>query len=156
VKRWIPRLVVILLLAGGVTALALTQPWAKGDPDITFSTVPVGKGAIQAQVTANGTLSARTTVQVGAQVSGRVMALPVEALRNHLTVLEGGWKREEARVEAIAFLDEAEASALAIIDAIAGLPVPSVFAINEAGKLAHRARLARNEIVALTTPEPAA
>jgi len=84
------------------------------------------------------------------------MALPVEALRNHLTVLEGGWKREEARVEAIAFLDEAEASALAIIDAIAGLPVPSVFAINEAGKLAHRARLARNEIVALTTPEPAA
>jgi len=78
VKRWIPRLVVILLVAGGVTALALTKPWAKGDPDITFSTVPVGKGAIQAQVTANGTLSARTTVQVGAQVSGRVMALPVD------------------------------------------------------------------------------
>lgn len=77
------------------------------------------------------------------------MALPVDRLHQHLTLLEGGWKREEARIEAIAFLDEAEASAVAIIDAIAGLPVPSVFAINEAGRIAHRARLAKAEILSL-------
>jgi HlyD family secretion protein len=37
--------------------------------------VTVAKGSISAQVTAAGTLSARTTVQVGAQVSGRVVKL---------------------------------------------------------------------------------
>src|SRR6185436_3889315 len=37
--------------------------------------VAVTKGSIAAQVTANGTLSAVGTVQVGAQVSGRVVEL---------------------------------------------------------------------------------
>lgn len=85
------------------------------------------------------------------------MALPADQLPPFgLTLLEGGWKRDEARMEALAFLDEAEASAIAIIDAIAGLPVPSVFAINEAGRIAHRARLAKAEIAALTSPDGAA
>src|SRR5262245_64998728 len=53
----------------------LWKPWQKPEPPITFNTVTVGKGQIAAQVTANGTLSARTTVQVGAQVSGRVVEL---------------------------------------------------------------------------------
>ena len=78
------------------------------------------------------------------------MALPREHLPHHLTVLEGGWKREEARIEAIAFFDEAEASALRIIDAIVALPVPSTVAIDEAGRIAYRARAARAEIIALT------
>ena len=77
-KRWIPRIVALLLVAGAAAALWFTKPWEKGEPDVTFSTVPVGKGPIQAQVTANGTLSARTTVQVGAQVSGRIMELKVD------------------------------------------------------------------------------
>jgi hypothetical protein len=78
------------------------------------------------------------------------MAMQREHLSHHLTVLEGGWKRDEARIETLAFLDEAEASALLIINAITGLPTPSVLAINEAGRIAHRARLARAEILALT------
>jgi HlyD family secretion protein len=74
-KRWIPRLIGIALAAGVVAFLVIKQPWAKGADPITFSTLTVGKGTIAAQVTANGTLSAVTTVQVGAQVSGRVVEL---------------------------------------------------------------------------------
>ena len=64
-------------LAGGLITLR-AKPWAKGDTPITFSTVVVGKGTIAAQVTASGTLSARTTVQIGAQVSGKVVELDAD------------------------------------------------------------------------------
>lgn len=77
-KRWIPRIVVLAIVAGGVAFLLIKKPWAAGETPITFSTVQVTKGNIAAQVTANGTLSARTTVQVGAQVSGRVTELDAD------------------------------------------------------------------------------
>jgi HlyD family secretion protein len=75
VKRWIPRLLIIAVVAGGVGFLIIKKPWAKADDPITYSTVPVSRGMLAAQVTANGTLSAVGTVQVGAQVSGRVVEL---------------------------------------------------------------------------------
>ncbi|CAN5923034.1 hypothetical protein BH11MYX3_BH11MYX3_20670 [soil metagenome] len=75
IKRWIPRIIILALVAGGAAFLITKKPWAKSAPAITYSTVTVGKGNIAAQVTANGTLSARGTVQVGAQVSGRVVEL---------------------------------------------------------------------------------
>ncbi|HSS03303.1 MAG TPA: efflux RND transporter periplasmic adaptor subunit [Kofleriaceae bacterium] len=75
VKRWIPRIVVLALAAGAVAFVLVKKPWAKSEDPITFSTVTVSKGPIAAQVTANGTLSAVGTVQVGAQVSGRVVEL---------------------------------------------------------------------------------
>ena len=71
-KRWIPRIIVLAIVAGGVAFLLIKKPWAAGETPVTFSTVTVTKGNIAAQVTANGTLSARSTVMVGAQVSGRV------------------------------------------------------------------------------------
>jgi HlyD family secretion protein len=74
-KTWIPRIIVLALVAGGTAFLIIKKPWAKGETPITFNTVQVGKGTIAAQVTANGTLSAVGTVQVGAQVSGRVVEL---------------------------------------------------------------------------------
>lgn len=73
--RWVPRLIGLLVVAGALAFVWFKKPWKKPDDAITFSTVPVGRGEIAAQVTANGTLSARTTVQVGAQVSGRVIEL---------------------------------------------------------------------------------
>ena len=76
--RWIPRILGIAIIAAGVAFLLIKRPWAKGEEPITFSTVTVGKGSIAAQVTANGTLSARTTVQIGAQVSGRVIELKAD------------------------------------------------------------------------------
>ena len=75
VKRWLPRIIVIALVAGAVAFVVVKKPWAKSEDSISFSTVTVSKGNIAAQVTANGTLSAVTTVQVGAQVSGRVVEL---------------------------------------------------------------------------------
>lgn len=77
-KRWIPRIIVLAIIAGGAAALWIKKPWAKAEAQVTFSTVTVGKGNIAAQVTANGTLSAVGTVQVGAQVSGRVTELNVD------------------------------------------------------------------------------
>jgi HlyD family secretion protein len=84
VKRWIPRIVVIAIVAGLAAVLVIKKPWAKGDAPITFSTVAVGKGSIAAQVTANGTLSAHTTVLVGAQVSGRIVELHAD-FNDHVT-----------------------------------------------------------------------
>jgi HlyD family secretion protein len=75
VKSWIPRIIVLALVTGAVAFLVVKKPWAKSDEPISFSTVQVSKGTIAAQVTANGTLSAVGTVQVGAQVSGRVVEL---------------------------------------------------------------------------------
>lgn len=74
-KRWIPRIIVLAIAASAIAFLVVKKPWAKGEDPITFSTVTVARGSIAAQVTANGTLSAVTTVQVGAQVSGRVVEL---------------------------------------------------------------------------------
>ena len=65
----------LALVAGAIGFLVIKKPWAKAENEITYTTVPVSKGTIAAQVTANGTLSAVGTVQVGAQVSGRVVEL---------------------------------------------------------------------------------
>ena len=77
-KRWIPRLIVLAVVAAGAAFLIIKKPWAKSAAPITYSTVQVSKGNIAAQVTANGTLSAKGTVQVGAQVSGRITELYVD------------------------------------------------------------------------------
>lgn len=77
-KKWLPRLIVLAIVAGGAAFLIIKKPWSSGEPPVSFSTVNVGKGTIAAQVTANGTLSAVGTVQVGAQVSGRVVELNVD------------------------------------------------------------------------------
>ncbi len=74
-KKIIPRIIVLALVAGGIAFLIIKKPWASGDDEIKFNTVQVGRGNIAAQVTAAGALSARSTVQVGAQVSGRVVEI---------------------------------------------------------------------------------
>jgi HlyD family secretion protein len=47
-------------------------------PEVKFTTAKVEKGRLVARVTATGTLSALVTVQVGAQVSGRVTQINVD------------------------------------------------------------------------------
>jgi HlyD family secretion protein len=75
VTKWITRIAIIAFVVGGGVFLWIEKPWAKGEEPITFATVNVTKGNISAQVTASGTLSAHTTVQIGAQVNGRVTEL---------------------------------------------------------------------------------
>jgi HlyD family secretion protein len=74
-RKWISRLVVIAVLAGAAAFLWIKKPWVSKPAPLSFTTVPVDKGTIAAQVTATGTLSARSTVTVGAQVSGRIVEL---------------------------------------------------------------------------------
>jgi HlyD family secretion protein len=76
-----PRWRLVSLVAAGVVASAAIASgsylWLRGS-QLEFETVRVERGHITARVTATGTLSAVTTVQVGTQVSGRVSELFVD------------------------------------------------------------------------------
>jgi HlyD family secretion protein len=67
---------VILVLASAGAAIGIWR-WQtnRSEPDVTYKTVPVEKRRIIARVTASGTLQATVTVQIGAQVSGRISKL---------------------------------------------------------------------------------
>lgn len=75
-----PRTIVValsallLVLLGGWKALALRS----NDELPKFITAAALRGPLVARVTATGTLSARVTVQVGSQVSGRIQALSAD------------------------------------------------------------------------------
>lgn len=73
-RKWLGLAAVVLLAAAG------WWQWQKGQgankvPQIRFDSVKVDRGPIVAKVTASGTLSARVTVQIGSQVSGRIAQL---------------------------------------------------------------------------------
>jgi HlyD family secretion protein len=107
VKRWIPRILILAVVAGAAAFLVMEKPWAKGDSKIGFTTVQVSRGSIAAQVTATGTLSARSTVQVGAQVSGKVVELNADF---NDQVKKGQWiaKLDESLLKAQ--IDQAQAA----------------------------------------------
>jgi HlyD family secretion protein len=65
------------VIAGVAVALAVgVELWRMHAANaITYDTVPVERGTIQASVTASGTLNAVVDVQVGSQVSGNIKAL---------------------------------------------------------------------------------
>jgi HlyD family secretion protein len=72
--RWLG---VVALLAGAAWGVvAYRQHHAVPEPK--FRTAPAEKAALSAKVTATGTLSARVTVQVGSQVSGRLQDIYVD------------------------------------------------------------------------------
>jgi HlyD family secretion protein len=81
-KRWrlgpsIRNAVLLLLaLAGGV--FGWRELHAPRGSTLRYQTAKVDRGAILAKVSANGTLSALVTVNVGSQVSGRVQTLLVD------------------------------------------------------------------------------
>jgi|SRR5271157_485958 len=68
--KWIIAAIVVALLAVGGYAWRVHAQSA-----ITYETVPVERGTIQASVTATGTLNAVVDVLVGSQVSGNIKAL---------------------------------------------------------------------------------
>jgi HlyD family secretion protein len=68
---WVVSFVVFAAVATGVWRWRV----AHAQPEVTFKTANVEQRRIVARVTASGTLSALVTVQVGAQVSGRIAKL---------------------------------------------------------------------------------
>ncbi|OLU22414.1 efflux transporter periplasmic adaptor subunit [Pseudomonas sp. PA15(2017)] len=69
-RRWL--LVIIPLLLVGLAG------WFSASSTLTYETVAVSRGDVEATVVAIGTLQPRHSVDVGAQVSGQVMRLHVE------------------------------------------------------------------------------
>src|SRR6185436_3421732 len=149
VKRWIPRIIVLALVAGVIAFLLVKKPWAKGEDPITFSTVTVSKGNIAAQVTANGTLSAVGTVQVGAQVSGRVVELAVD------------FNDKVKKGQVIAKLDESvlqaqiDSSAASVALAAANVNKAQVALADADRQLARQKSLQEQQLVAGATVESA-
>jgi HlyD family secretion protein len=76
-RRVLAWLTVITAIAVGAFTLVRWRN-AHADNAPRFKTVKAARGTVAAKVTATGTLSARTTVQVGSQVSGRLMELLVD------------------------------------------------------------------------------
>src|SRR5262245_55291336 len=66
----------LLLILG---AAAATIGWLRrGDVAPPYLAVPATQGPLVARVTANGSISARVTVQVGSQISGRIQEIRVD------------------------------------------------------------------------------
>jgi HlyD family secretion protein len=72
-KKWIVPLLVLLALAGGGYYWYYQR--SHRPPENPYKTAAVERRSVSARVTASGTLQARVTVQVGSQVSGRVLEL---------------------------------------------------------------------------------
>lgn len=71
VVSWIVGLAVVAGIGVGVWRWRASH----AAPEVTYKTSPVEKKRVLGRVTASGTLSARVTVEVGAQVSGRISIL---------------------------------------------------------------------------------
>lgn len=66
------------LMAVLVLLVVSLAGWFSSKPAITYETVPVARGDVEATVVAIATLQPRHSVEVGAQVSGQIMRLHVE------------------------------------------------------------------------------
>lgn len=81
---------------------------------------------------------------------------PTGLTRPVLTLIPGGWRGEEADIEAVAFMDEVAAAMTRIHNAELERDVPSMSVLHEAARIAHKAGLARAEFLNLTDPRGAA
>jgi HlyD family secretion protein len=70
-RRWIIIVIILVLVGGGVAFRFLSHE----KPKIKWRTAKIEQGDLKVAVTATGTLSAVTTVQVGTQVSGTIAAI---------------------------------------------------------------------------------
>ena len=71
-------IVVLLVVASGAVALVVLRRRSAAPVEPRFTTVAIDRGKIAARVTASGTLSALVTVQVGSQVSGRILQIAAD------------------------------------------------------------------------------
>lgn len=67
----------LIAVAGIIAAVILLRPKPTPVPE-RFRTAPLTRGAVIRQVTPTGRLEARVTVEVGAQVSGRIKTIEVD------------------------------------------------------------------------------
>ncbi len=75
-RRIIAAVAVLAVAAGGILAWRLI--WKRGGAAIEYQTAVTERGSLSSQVTASGILSPLVTVQVGSQVSGRILELKAD------------------------------------------------------------------------------
>ena len=73
--KWVVRIGLIGALLSVIAVVAWRLATSRSAPTVRYETAAIDRGAIDAKVTANGTLSAIVTVSVGSQVSGRIDSL---------------------------------------------------------------------------------
>lgn len=148
-RRALTTLLVVGALAG-VGYLVVARWWRpRGPAGLSFQTATVHKGAIAAQVTANGTLSARSTVQVGAQVSGRVVELHADF---NAKVKKG---QVIARLDPSVLRAQVEQAEAALAVAAAGVARGEVALRDAERQLARQRALAEQQLVAGVAVEAA-
>ncbi len=77
-RKWIRRLVVLLILGALVAGVLWWWGRAGAETQVEYVTKPATRGDLEATVTATGSLQGRDTVEVGAEVSGTVKAVHVD------------------------------------------------------------------------------
>jgi HlyD family secretion protein len=78
-RFWAVRIVVLLVIVGGAIAgLIVWRSRVRRDAQPHYQTVPVERGDLRVVVTATGTLKALDTVDVGAEISGRILKINVD------------------------------------------------------------------------------
>ncbi|HWV39306.1 MAG TPA: efflux RND transporter periplasmic adaptor subunit [Vulgatibacter sp.] len=65
-------------LVAVVAAIGLWAPWKDRTPPLEVESLRIDRGPIVSRISASGTVSARTTVLVGSQVSGRIQEIFVD------------------------------------------------------------------------------
>jgi HlyD family secretion protein len=71
-RKWIWRLVALLLVGLAGAAVVYWQKSATREPGPSYETQPVRRGNLRATVSATGTLSGMDMVEVGAEISGTI------------------------------------------------------------------------------------
>ncbi len=77
-RRWPLLLVPLLLLLAGSAAVIVWKLRATTDTEPRFQTQRVERGDLKVTVTATGTLNARNSVEVGSEITGRVLKVYVD------------------------------------------------------------------------------
>lgn len=79
-QKAFPKLISLAIVAslGAGGYLAYGHFRGNGAQEVKYQSTPVQRGRVVAQVTATGTLQPRVTVQVGSQVSGRILQLTAD------------------------------------------------------------------------------
>lgn len=77
-RRWATRLVTLLVLGGVIAAGVKWRKDATQPKAATYETEAVKRGSLSATITATGTLAGMDTVDVGAQVTGKIKTIFVD------------------------------------------------------------------------------
>lgn len=153
-KRSIPRRVITWLIVVGVVVLAawMIRGWLirRANAGPKYETATAERGDIVVTVTATGTLQAVTTVEVGAEVTGKLLSVKVDA---NDVVTKGQLLAEIDPEQLAASVEQARAQVSQAYAAIAQAKVTqteTTLALNRAKALAAQGLLSQGEVEAAT------